>query len=213
MTLECFSIGEMAPVLLREVEDFLDSQDTGHPFQYPHWAGSRARVMLIREHGKICWLGTFVVQGPLGRRFPWIVPSSQMEGPSVTILISGKTRLRNLLTCCEKRNLRTWMSCRSGSARPITTIPPLPTTLNGAASEKTELHCVLISNRVKMTSLRIFARFLATRYAALNDWEPPSLRPQVRPRSKSFCPSISAWRSARVSHLIPSTTYVATFIG
>ena len=81
MTLECFSIGEMAPALLREVEDFLDSQDTGHPFQYPHWAGSRARVMLIREHGKICWLGTFVVQGPLGRRFPWIRALVANRGP------------------------------------------------------------------------------------------------------------------------------------
>ena len=81
MTLECVSINEMAPALLREVEDFLDSQDTGHPFQYPQWAGSRARVMLIREHGEICWLGTFVVQSPLGRRFPWIRALVANRGP------------------------------------------------------------------------------------------------------------------------------------
>jgi GNAT acetyltransferase-like protein len=81
MTVECVSTSELAPALLREAEDFLDSQDTGHPFQYPQWAGPRSRVMLIREHGRIWWLGTFGVQRPLGRRFPWMRALVGNRGP------------------------------------------------------------------------------------------------------------------------------------
>jgi hypothetical protein len=81
MTLECVSTSELAPALLREIEDFLDSQDTGHPFQYPQWGGPRSRVILIREQGRICWLGTFGVQRPLGRRFPWIRALVANRGP------------------------------------------------------------------------------------------------------------------------------------
>jgi hypothetical protein len=81
MTLESLPTDTLTPALLREVEDFIDSQDTGHPFQYPQWAGSGSRVMLIREHGRIRWLGTFGVQTPLGRRFPWIRALVANRGP------------------------------------------------------------------------------------------------------------------------------------
>ena len=81
MILESVASDGMSPILLQEIQDFLDSQDTGHPFQFPQWAGSGARIILVRENGRICWLGTFEVQTPLGRRFPWIRALHANRGP------------------------------------------------------------------------------------------------------------------------------------
>ena len=81
MILESVPTDEMSPVLLREAQDFLDSQDTGHPFQFPEWAGPGSRVMLAREDGRIRWLGTFGVQRPLGRTFPWVRALMANRGP------------------------------------------------------------------------------------------------------------------------------------
>ena len=213
MTLECFSIGEMAPALLREVEDFLDSQDTGHPFQYPHWAGSRARVMLIREHGKICWLGTFVVQGPLGRRFPWIRALVANRGPVCDDSHFWQNAAEKLADMLREEKftyldvLPEWL-CQADHDH--------PTFANHSKWRCVGKDRASLRLDLKQSEDDIFANFRKISHYEVrraNDWEPPPLRPQVRPRSKSFCPSISAWRSARVSHLIPSTTYVATFIG
>ena len=48
MNLESIPTDEMSSVLLNETQDFLDSQETGHPFQFPQWQGSGSRVMLVR---------------------------------------------------------------------------------------------------------------------------------------------------------------------
>lgn len=63
------------------MEEFLDHQETGHPFQFPQWAGPVARVILLRQDARIRWLGTFGVQRPLGHRFPWIRALSANRGP------------------------------------------------------------------------------------------------------------------------------------
>lgn len=81
MILESVPTDELSPVLLSEVEDFLDSQDTGHPFQFPQWAGSGSRFMLSRKNGRISWLGAFGLQTPLGRTFPWIRALTANRGP------------------------------------------------------------------------------------------------------------------------------------
>jgi CelD/BcsL family acetyltransferase involved in cellulose biosynthesis len=81
MILESVPIDGMSPALLGEIQDFLDSQDTGHPFQFPQWAGPGSKVVLVRTDGRICWLGTFGVQKPLGRRFPWLRALTANRGP------------------------------------------------------------------------------------------------------------------------------------
>jgi len=81
MTLESIPTDDPSSALVTAAEQFLDSQDTGHPFQFPQWAGPRSRVMVVREGAKIRWLGTFGVQTPLGRRFPWIRSLSANRGP------------------------------------------------------------------------------------------------------------------------------------
>jgi hypothetical protein len=81
MILESVPTDELSSALLKEVQDFLDSQDTGHPFQFPEWQGSGSRVVLAREDGGIRWLGTFGMQRPLGRTFPWIRALTANRGP------------------------------------------------------------------------------------------------------------------------------------
>ena len=81
MIVESVPTDEISPVLLTEIEDFLDSQDTGHPFQFPQWGGPGSRVKLIRKDGRICWLGTFVVQRLVDRRVPWVRALIANRGP------------------------------------------------------------------------------------------------------------------------------------
>jgi len=81
MALESFLTDALSPTLSREVEDFLDSQDTSHPFQFPQWADPGTRVVLHREEGKIRWAGTFGVHSPFGRKLPWIRAAVANRGP------------------------------------------------------------------------------------------------------------------------------------
>ncbi len=81
MTLDFVPSDGISPVLLREIEDFLDSQDTGHPFQFPQWAVPGSKVVLIREGGRICWLATLGLQKPLGRRFSFLRALTANRGP------------------------------------------------------------------------------------------------------------------------------------
>jgi hypothetical protein len=81
MALESFLTDALSPTLAREVEDFLDSQDTAHPFEFPQWADPGARVVLHREDGKIRWAATFGVHSPFGRKLPWIRAAVANRGP------------------------------------------------------------------------------------------------------------------------------------
>lgn len=80
MTIESFSANELTPPLAREVEEFLDSQQTSHPFQFPQWH-PEAKLLLRRQHGRICWTGSFSVHSPLGRKLPWIRAAVANRGP------------------------------------------------------------------------------------------------------------------------------------
>ena len=81
MLLESFSSDELRPSLLHEVEAFLDSQHTAHPFQFPHWSDAGAKLLLFRDGGKIRWSGLFSVYPPLGRKAPWIRAALANRGP------------------------------------------------------------------------------------------------------------------------------------
>ena len=81
MALESFLTNDLAPALVQEAEEFLDSQETAHPFQFPQWADPGSRLMLLREGGKIRWLASLSVYAPLGRKMPWIRAAVANRGP------------------------------------------------------------------------------------------------------------------------------------
>jgi Acetyltransferase (GNAT) domain len=53
--------------LLREIGDFLDSEDTSHPFQWPQWSGKGMHLALLRHMGRVRWLTQCGVTFPAGR--------------------------------------------------------------------------------------------------------------------------------------------------
>jgi peptidoglycan pentaglycine glycine transferase (the first glycine) len=81
MALESFLTNELTPALAQEVDAFLDSQDTSHPFQFPQWADPGSRLTLLREGGRIRWMGTFDLLAPLGWKVPWIRAAVANRGP------------------------------------------------------------------------------------------------------------------------------------
>jgi hypothetical protein len=81
MSLEFYTSSDLSPVLIREITDFLDSQDTSHLFQFPQWNVSGARFALLREAGGLRWFGTFGMHSPLGAAFPWIRAVIANRGP------------------------------------------------------------------------------------------------------------------------------------
>jgi hypothetical protein len=81
MPLESLLTNALTPALSREIEEFLDTQDSAHPFQFPEWAGPGARIFLLRESGRICWAGIFGLYSPLGRKVPWIRAAAANRGP------------------------------------------------------------------------------------------------------------------------------------
>ena len=81
MTLESFPTSSLPEALALEVQEFIDGQETGHPFQSPQWSDPGARLVLLRQRGQICWAGTFGVQLPLGPKVPWIRALIANRGP------------------------------------------------------------------------------------------------------------------------------------
>lgn len=81
MPLESFASHELSPSLMHELERFLDSQDTAHPFQFAQWSDPGGKLVLLREAGKIRWSGLFSVHRPLGRKAPWIRAAQANRGP------------------------------------------------------------------------------------------------------------------------------------
>ncbi len=81
MPLEFYSTADFSPLLLGEITEFLDGQDTGHPFQFPQWNFPVGKVALLRESGSIRWSGAFGMHAPCGPAFPWIRAVIANRGP------------------------------------------------------------------------------------------------------------------------------------
>lgn len=81
MAFEFYQSSDLSPAVMREITDFLDSQDTSHLFQFPQWNVSRARFALFREGGRLRWFASFGTHFPLGRVFPWVLAVIANRGP------------------------------------------------------------------------------------------------------------------------------------
>ena len=81
MSLECVPTKELTPALEQELETFLDTQDTSHPFQFPQWGDPTSKVFFLRKNDQICWAGTFGLHPPLGHKLPWIRAAVAVRGP------------------------------------------------------------------------------------------------------------------------------------
>jgi len=83
--------------LLREIGDFLDSQDTSHPFQLPQWGGSGAHLALLRRQGRLQWFAQCGVVYPAGRLLRPIRALTVYRGPICDDLEQLENGLRRLV--------------------------------------------------------------------------------------------------------------------
>ncbi|HUM04114.1 MAG TPA: GNAT family N-acetyltransferase [Terriglobales bacterium] len=81
MAFEFFTPNGLSASNLAEVTAFLDSQNTGHPFQFPQWAAPQTRFAARRESGRIVWFSSFGVQPLLGSRLNWPRAARLNRGP------------------------------------------------------------------------------------------------------------------------------------
>ncbi len=80
MAIELIKAGDLSPLALREIENFLDSQDTAHLFQFPQWSPDSTCAML-REGENVKCVGTFGVHFPIGSRLPFVRAMIGNRGP------------------------------------------------------------------------------------------------------------------------------------
>jgi hypothetical protein len=85
MQFEFFKTQQLTPAMCREIEAFLDRQNTSHPFQFPNWTGGgpndeRERKYCAigreqvgdkaQERSGICWFAHCGVSSPAGKWMP-----------------------------------------------------------------------------------------------------------------------------------------------
>ncbi|HTW58772.1 MAG TPA: GNAT family N-acetyltransferase [Terriglobales bacterium] len=77
MDFEFLKTQELAPGIGREIEAFLDRQDTSHPYQFPDWTGGgpndqreRLHCAIVRERGEIRWFAHCGAFSPVGKWLP-----------------------------------------------------------------------------------------------------------------------------------------------
>jgi hypothetical protein len=77
MHFEFFKTQQLTPAVCREIEAFLDRQDSSHPFQFPNWTGGgpndereRKYCAVVRDQGEIRWFAHCGVSSPAGKWMP-----------------------------------------------------------------------------------------------------------------------------------------------
>jgi hypothetical protein len=113
-----------AQVLL-EISEFLDTQDTSHPFQLPQWSGSGAHLAWLRHEGRIRWFAQCGVLYPAGRFLRSIRALTVNRGPVCDDLELMETGLQHLVAEGRKQGLAyidiapEWTGAFAESAAPL----------------------------------------------------------------------------------------------
>lgn len=105
MALELVSSNDLSPALREEIVTFLDGQDTGHPFQFPQWAGTHTSFALLRQAGRICWFANCGTHFPLGRRFRVFRAMMINRGPVCDISALWRSGLEQLVQHARETGL------------------------------------------------------------------------------------------------------------
>jgi lipid II:glycine glycyltransferase (peptidoglycan interpeptide bridge formation enzyme) len=67
LAFEFVEVSRCPPRTLQEISEFLDTQRTSHPFQWPHWSFENDLIALLRCEGRIRWLAQCGVLYPASR--------------------------------------------------------------------------------------------------------------------------------------------------
>jgi len=99
------SASRCSPLLLREISDFLDTQDTSHPYQLPQWSGGEGHLALLRREGQLLWFAQCGMLYPVGRLLRPIRALTVNKGPICDDLELMEIGLRQLVAEGRKRRV------------------------------------------------------------------------------------------------------------
>lgn len=88
--------------LIQEITDFLDSQSTSHPFQFPQWAGGKSYLALYRREGRLCCFAKCGVFYPASRVFRSVRALAVTRGPVADDLDDMRAGLRHLVDAAKR---------------------------------------------------------------------------------------------------------------
>jgi peptidoglycan pentaglycine glycine transferase (the first glycine) len=85
--------------------DFLDRQNTSHPFQYPQWASARSLFAILRQGDVIGWYANCAISFPLTRCFPALRGALINRGPVCDDPEQWRDGVIELIRCLEQEGI------------------------------------------------------------------------------------------------------------
>ncbi len=101
MTLKLVRAGDSGQ-LYKQIADFLDRQNTSHPFQFPQWASAESCFALLEQNESIRWFASCGLQYPLSRYLPSITAVIINRGPVCDDPVLWREGLLQFLQYVEK---------------------------------------------------------------------------------------------------------------
>jgi hypothetical protein len=97
LNLQAIVRSQCSIALIREISDFLDADDTSHPFQWPQWSGEESQVLLLRRDERLQWFAQCGLMFPVGRPLRSIRALTVNRGPVCSDLKMLEAGLRQLI--------------------------------------------------------------------------------------------------------------------
>ena len=99
-----FPASQCSALMLREISEFLDTQETSHPYQFPQWSGNKAHLAFLRCNSQLRWFAQCGVFYPAGRVFRPIRALSVNRGPICDHIELMETGLRKLAEMSRRKS-------------------------------------------------------------------------------------------------------------
>lgn len=104
LTFDLISRAECPDSLIVKIGDFLDAQDTSHPFQLPMWSGRGSLLALLRRGDQLLWFAQCGVFFPASRLLSPIHAMAVNRGPVCDDIELLNVGLQMLVVEAAKRN-------------------------------------------------------------------------------------------------------------
>jgi len=104
LTFDLIRRAECPHSVVAMINEFLDNQDTSHPFQFPLWGGSGSLLALLRRGNQLSWFAQCGVFYPASRLLRPIRAMAVNRGPACDDLELLKIGLQMLAQEAAKRN-------------------------------------------------------------------------------------------------------------
>jgi Acetyltransferase (GNAT) domain len=105
LAFEFAEASRFSPDTVQEINEFLDTQDTSHPFQWPKWSYGKEVFALLRCEGRIRWFAQCDLIYPATRFLKTIKALTVNRGPVCDDLEMLAIGLQHLVAATRKRKI------------------------------------------------------------------------------------------------------------